>query len=453
MKWLKAVWILMALAMEALAMEAIGMEEQNAKGQVLFVSQTADDFKRWFVWDTLPDRPGLVLRFDVITYLGKPVCSVEDISVSHDPRFASPPFEIPKDRWLRITATVASDNPHHFFTLAFEFQQREGNRVVASVPLPFTVFASDRWRTANLLVPPASIVAPKANYTYAQLIVRPVLYGQYFGQCHAWHIKTGRVHLARIQVEALPANFEPTRDDKGRWFEFATQLLPKDVQPIASFDFLTERPAGKKGFVRLHPNGYLIFEDGTPVRLWGVAWHENYFLAQEGKPKELRDEEHLRAAKTLSALGVNFVRWHGLGRGLWDEKKGELHQQRWQEVVDPLLALLTEHGIYHQFTLWFFSHLLMPREKLPPEIRDDEDWWRAYPSYEDYHRQKWAIFCFQPMLQQMLDIQEQIMAHLNPHQTSGRWQWHIAFSRISVSDAHCFPLFRQFWKLSQHLFP
>jgi hypothetical protein len=405
----------MALAMEALAMEAIGMEEQNAKGQVLFVSQTADDFKRWFVWDTLPDRPGLVLRFDVITYLGKPVCSVEDISVSHDPRFASPPFEIPKDRWLRITATVASDNPHHFFTLAFEFQQREGNRVVASVPLPFTVFASDRWRTANLLVPPASIVAPKANYTYAQLIVRPVLYGQYFGQCHAWHIKTGRVHLARIQVEALPANFEPTRDDKSRWFEFATQLLPKDVQPIASFDFLTERPAGKKGFVRLHPNGYLIFEDGTPVRLWGVAWHENYFLAQEGKPKELRDEEHLRAAKTLSALGVNFVRWHGLGRGLWDEKKGELHQQRWQEVVDPLLALLTEHGIYHQFTLWFFSHLLMPREKLPPEIRDDEDWWRAYPSYEDYHRQKWAIFCFQPMLQQMLDIQEQIMAHLNPH--------------------------------------
>jgi hypothetical protein len=243
-----------------------------------------------------------------------------------------------------------------------------------------------------LLVPPASVVAPKANYNQAQLQIRPVLYGQYFGQCHAWHIKTGRVHLARIQVEALPANFEPPRDDRSRWFEFATQLLPKNVQPLASFEFLHERPAGRKGFVRLHPDGYLVFEDGTPVRLWGVAWHENYFLVQEGKQKEVRDEEHLRAAKTLSVLGVNFVRWHGLGRGLWDEKRGELHQQRWQEVVDPLLALLTEHGIYHQTTLWFFSHLLMPREKLPPEIRDDDDWWKAYPTYADYHTQKWAIF-------------------------------------------------------------
>jgi hypothetical protein len=405
MKWLKAVWMLMALAMGG----------QNVSGQLLFVSQTPDDFKRWFVWDTVPDRPGLVLRFDVATYLGKPVCSVEDNSVSHDPRFASPTFQIPQDRWLRITATVASDNPHHFFTLAFEYQQREGDRVVARVSLPFTVFASDRWRTASLLVPPASVVAPKANYNQAQLIVRPVLYGQYFGQCHAWHIKTGRVHLARIQVEALPANFEPPRDDRSRWFEFATQLLPKNVQPLASFEFLHERPAGRKGFVRLHPDGYLVFEDGTPVRLWGVAWHENYFLVQEGKPKEVRDEEHWRAAKTLSVLGVNFVRWHGLGRGLWDEKRGELHQQRWQEVVDPLLALLTEHGIYHQFTLWFFSHLLMPREKLPPEIRDDDDWWKAYPTYADYHTQKWAIFCFQPMLRRMLDIQEQIMAHFNPH--------------------------------------
>ncbi|MFA4043619.1 MAG: hypothetical protein HZRFUVUK_000391 [Candidatus Fervidibacterota bacterium] len=168
MKRLRAVWMLMALAMEG----------QNVSGQLLFVSQTPDDFKRWFVWDTVPDRPGLVLRFDVATYIGKPVCSVEDNSVSHDPRFVSPTFQIPQDRWLRITATVASDNPHHFFTLAFEYQQREGDRVVARVSFPFTVFASDRWRTASLLVPPASVVAPKANYNQAQLIVRPVLYGQ-----------------------------------------------------------------------------------------------------------------------------------------------------------------------------------------------------------------------------------------------------------------------------------
>jgi len=87
MKWLWVVWMLMAFTMGG----------QNVSGQLLFVSQTPDDFKRWFVWDTVPDRPGLVLRFDVATYLGKPVCSVEDTSVSHDPRLASPTFQIPQD--------------------------------------------------------------------------------------------------------------------------------------------------------------------------------------------------------------------------------------------------------------------------------------------------------------------------------------------------------------------
>lgn len=390
-------------------------QPEGFKEQTIFVSQSPDDFQRWSIWDTIPDRPGLIRRFDVVTYMGKPACSIEDVSLSHDPRFASPSFEIPPDRWLIIKAVVSSDEPHHFFTLTFEFQQREGNRVVTSLPLPFTVYATERWRTATLLVPPSSIAFPKANYTHAQLQIRPVLYGQYFGQCHAWHIKAGRIHIARIEVSAMPQNWQPNRDDREDWFEFPTQLFPKEGEPLVSFEHLTDIPAGKRGFVKLHPDGYLVFEDGTPVRLWGVAWHENHFVVQEQKPKEVREEEHLRAVKTMKALGINFVRWHGLGRGLWDERVGDLHEKRWGEIVDPLLALLSENGIYQQFTLWFFSHLLMPREKLPPEIRDDEEWWKAYPTYADYHTQKWAIFCFQPMLNRMLDIQERIMAHFNPH--------------------------------------
>ena len=411
-------WVLMALALLTLA---IGRENSmgqgiSKSGKVLLESQAPDDFQKWFIWETRPDLPGLIRRFDVTTFFGKPACTIEDVSLSHDPRFVSPPFEIPTDRWLIITAVVRSDEPHHFFTLALEYQRIEGKNVVARLSLPFTVYTTDRWRTANLLVPPASIVTPRANYTHAQLQIRPVLYGQYFGQCHAWHIKTGRIHLARLQVEAMPANWQPKGEERKDWFEFATQLLPKDVKPFASFEFLHERPAGKRGYVKLHPDGYLVFEDGTPVRLWGVAWHENHFSTQERKPPEIRNEEHLRAAKTLSALGVNFVRWHGLGRGLWDEKAGELHERRWREVVDPLISLLMEHGIHHQFTLWFFSHLLLPREKLPAEIRDDEEWWANYMNdYANYHTVKWAIFCFEPMLKRMLDIQESIMAHFNPH--------------------------------------
>ncbi len=410
-------WLLVGWFVFAFTVAAYG-QLPSVKGQLLFVSHAPDDFQRWFLWDTLPDRPGLVRRFDVARYFGKPACTVEDASVTHDPRFASLPFPIPLDRWLRISVVVSSDEPVHFFTLAVTYQVREGDRVTASLVLPFTVYASDRWRTAVVVVPPAATAVPKADYTHAQIVLYPVFRGQYFGRCHAWHNPTGRIHLARLEVEAMPANWQPPRDDRKNWFEFATQLLPKDAQPLASFAFLHERPAGKRGFVRLHPDGFLVFDDGTPVRLWGVAWHESHFGDYERRDPKERYEEMARAAQTLAALGVNFIRWHGLGRGLWDPEKGDLNEKRWNEIVDPLLSVLIEHGIYHQFTLWFFSHLLFPHEKLPPEIRDEE-WWRFYDPprlySQYYHTVKWAIFCFQPMLERMLDVQGRIMAHFNPH--------------------------------------
>ena len=420
-------WGCCALGSAWLQAAQVPQAPDSTGSQTVFVSQTTEDFQRWAVWDTRPDRPGLVRRLDGPSYSGKPSCTLEDQSVSHDPRLASPVFEIPEDRWLTMVVAACSDRPQHFFTITLQYLQREGNREIASVELPFTVAASYNWGTMRILAPPASVVKPKSpktgrpadaagpSFRYARLMVYPVLRGQYFGQCHAWHLRAGTVHLGLIRVDAMPAGFTPPAENRQRWFEFSTQLLPKQGKPAASFDFLHERPAGKRGTVRLHPDGYLVFADGSPVRLWGVAWHEYYFHTQHGKSPQVWKDEHQRAVNTLAALGCNFVRWHGLGRGLWDNKTGQFHQKRWEEVVDPALAMLSEQGFYHQLTLWFFSDLLMPRQWLPPEIRDDESWHRAYPTYNDYHRQKWAIFCFQPMLHRMLQLQEQIMRHENPH--------------------------------------
>ena len=404
-----------------------GAEQAAGTGvQTVFASQTTEDFQRWGISETVPDRPGLVRRLDGPTYSGRPSCTIEDQSISHDPRLVSPVFEIPEDRWLRVFFVVRSDKPQHFFTLTVQYIEREGDRETGWVGLPFTVVAGEHWRTSFVWAPPASVVrtrlpkradapgASAASVRHARLMVYPVLRGPYSGDCGAWHIRAGAVHLAAIRVEAMPAGFKPMEEDRRGWFEFSTQLLPKGGSPAASLDFLQERPAGKRGPVRVHPDGYLVFSDGSPVRLWGVAWHENYLYERHNKPSAEWKEEHERAVKTLSALGCNFVRWSGLGRGVWDAKTGHFHQKRWEEVVDPALAMLSEQGFYHQMTLWFFSHLLMPRESLPPEIRDDEDWHRRYPTYADYHRKKWAIFCFQPMLRRMLDLQEEIMRHENP---------------------------------------
>ncbi|MDW8026604.1 MAG: hypothetical protein RMK18_12185, partial [Armatimonadota bacterium] len=95
------------------------VQSANIESKILFASQSPDDFKSWFIWDTVAGRPGLVVRFDLAQHFGKPACTVEDASLSHDPRFASPVFEIPQNQWLQINATVSSDEPHYFFTLTF----------------------------------------------------------------------------------------------------------------------------------------------------------------------------------------------------------------------------------------------------------------------------------------------------------------------------------------------
>ncbi|MER3415411.1 MAG: hypothetical protein C4297_04245 [Gemmataceae bacterium] len=393
----------------------------------LFASRSMSHFQRWQVWDTLPDLPGLRRRCDLRRYRNEPVCTIEDYSLSHDPRFVSPEFAIPPRQWMRITAVVSADIPLHPFTLGFVYRARGMNQVTASLQLPLTVVATDRWRSATLLVPPAELAAqeesvPKGTaFTHGRLEVRPILYGSYFGGCQRWHIQTGRIHIASVAVEALPERWQPAGETRSDWFEFPTGLLPPGGEPAVSFAFLHHRPAGKLGHVRLHADGYLVFADGTPVRFWGVGWHENY---PRSRFTDCPLEEHERIARTFGALGINFVRWHGLLRGLRDAKVRDRFQLARPEVwdrADRLLATLAQQGVYFQATLWGFDEpLRVARENLPPEIASDQAWLERYATYRAYHQRKWAIFCL-PMRQEsslwhrILGWDEQIMAHVNPY--------------------------------------
>ena len=44
--------------------------------------------------------------------------------------------------------------------------------------------------------------------------------------------------------------------------------MPVDI----SFVFADEKPAGKHGFVKVQGDQF-VFEDGTPVRFWGVNFN------------------------------------------------------------------------------------------------------------------------------------------------------------------------------------
>lgn len=48
------------------------------------------------------------------------------------------------------------------------------------------------------------------NATHAQRVLYPVLFGPCFGQSAARFLKTGRVRLADVRVEAMPADLAAT---------------------------------------------------------------------------------------------------------------------------------------------------------------------------------------------------------------------------------------------------
>ena len=80
--------------------------------------------------------------------------------------------------------------------------------------------------------------------------------------------------------------------------------MPVDI----SFVFESEKPAGKRGFVKA-VGEQLQFEDGTPVRFWGVNFNGGAcFPDKTYAPK---------VARRLAQAGCNMVRFHQLDAE-WD---------------------------------------------------------------------------------------------------------------------------------------
>src|SRR6478752_4605430 len=81
-------------------------------------------------------------------------------------------------------------------------------------------------------------------------------------------------------------------------------MSPWHSAPVdLSFLNASEKPAGKRGFVRA-VKGRLVFEDGTPARFWGTN-----LVAYALFGMNRRQDIELQA-KRLSQLGFNLVRIH-----------------------------------------------------------------------------------------------------------------------------------------------
>ncbi|MGB7816905.1 MAG: cellulase family glycosylhydrolase [Methylotenera sp.] len=139
--------------------------------------------------------------------------------------------------------------------------------------------------------------------------------------------------------------------------KWISNILDWEASPIdLSFLNQSERPAGKRGFVKAKSD-QLVFEDGTVAKFWGtnIAAYSLFYT-----PRNLVKAQ----AKRLSALGFNLVRLHHHD-SLWVDpnifgaeklNNTKTINEASIEKIDWWIKCLKEEGIY----VWLDLHVDRP---------------------------------------------------------------------------------------------
>ncbi len=136
------------------------------------------------------------------------------------------------------------------------------------------------------------------------------------------------------------------------WFAFRPS---KEVTAgIIDMDRWLDRPAGKHGGVRTVKD-HFAFEDGTPVKFWGV----NLSYTANAPDKETADFTAARLAK----YGVNAVRMHKFSyptgqMGIGDPNDSTRMDPKGLDRLDYFVSRLKEHGVYFGWSHTYGFHVV-----------------------------------------------------------------------------------------------
>ena len=129
--------------------------------------------------------------------------------------------------------------------------------------------------------------------------------------------------------------------------EFPFIIREPAADSVVNVSFLNHKPAGKHGVLRVI-DGNFVFEDGTPVRWFGLNVVDNRVFNMYAP------ETAKTVARKMAALGINIVRIHHMTAG-WqnaapffkDRAESTLEfNDRALELLDRFTAALKEEGIY-----------------------------------------------------------------------------------------------------------
>lgn len=167
-------------------------------------------------------------------------------------------------------------------------------------------------------------------------------------------MKTKKLFLSLILPAVLFSCQAPTstESETGEWFAFDTK---EDFAPsVIDMSHWLDKPAGKHGWLLMNGNDYR-FEDGVPIKFWGV----NICNKRVFPSKETADEW----SNYLAKYGVNGVRFH---KFTWDGYENLATSTTIEDSLfnnlDYFSYVLKEKGIYTSWSA-IYGHRLRPGDK------------------------------------------------------------------------------------------
>lgn len=154
-----------------------------------------------------------------------------------------------------------------------------------------------------------------------------------------------------------PSAGAPTQPAADEWFPLVPDDDPLSPASITDMRRLLEAPAGGHGPV-LAKGSDLAFEDGTPVRFWGLN-------AQPAANAALQAQQ----ASFYAKHGVNLVRLHPV-QSLLGLRQGSPRQfdPARLDRLDRWFAILKAAGIYSSWSV-FYPHVITAADDYPADLR------------------------------------------------------------------------------------
>ena len=156
-------------------------------------------------------------------------------------------------------------------------------------------------------------------------------------------------------------NPNPPAPGPGDWFMLMAGPDQYSPDSIIDMSYLIEKPAGKYGFLKRQGKDF-VFEDGTPVKFWGV---------DAGMTDTIDSQQ--RQARFYAKHGINMARQHPVESVLGTLQSGSrsryfdpVRLDRW----DKWFSILKANGIYMTWSL-FYPHVITPDDGYPQDLYNE----------------------------------------------------------------------------------